>query len=237
MDDTNTGAEITPEGETGTTTPGSEQTTQSTSGTESTTTPEINEDDKPVPYSRFREVNEKAKQYEVKLKEIEDRLSKMDRNTQPEKVDPQEQQVKTLLNQYGYLSRDEFQVELDKREQRLREDNQVSQELSRLETKYDGKNGLPKFDRLKVVNFALERRLADPEVAYKTMFEKEYLNWHIQQASNKSKGVKTESSDGSGGKPAGATDLDLQKSAMKGDDQAFDTLIKRTNVFNKFFKK
>lgn len=238
MDDQTTGVNQ-PEGETGATTPGSEQTPQTTEGevTASTaeTKPEVSEDDRPVPYSRFKEVNERSKQYEAKLKEVEDRLAAMDKTSTP--VDPQEQQVKTLLNQYGYLSRDEFQAELDKREARLREDTAVQQELARLETKYDGKNGLPKFDRKKVVEFALDRRLADPEVAYKTLFEKEYLNWHIQHANDKSKGVKTESSDGSGAQPAGATNQDLMDEAMKGDDKAFDTMIRRTNVFSSFFKK
>jgi hypothetical protein len=237
VDDANTGVTNPPEGDTGTSTPGSEQTTQTTEAPATEAKPEVSEDDRPVPYSRFKEVNEKSKQYEAKLQEVEARLSEMDKRVAPPQVDAQEQQVKTLLNQYGYLSRDEFQTELDKREQRLREDTQVSQELSRLETKYDGKNGLPKFDRQKVVNFALDRRLADPEVAYKTLYEKEYLNWHIQQATNKSKGVKTESSDGSGGQSVGPANQDLMSEAMKGDDKAFNTLIKRTNAFTSFFKK
>jgi len=234
MTDDNTGVTNSTETETVATTPGSEQTTPTTEATTTEVKPEVSEDDRPVPYSRFKEVNERSKQYEVKLQEVEKRLSEMDKSTP---IDPQEQQVKNLLNQYGYLSRDEFQTELDKREQRLREDAQVSQELARLEQKYDGKNGLPKFDRKKVVEFALDQRLANPEVAYKTMFEKEYLNWHIQQATDKSKGVKTESSDGSGAQSAGPSSKDLMGEAIKGDDQAFDTLIKRTNVFSNFFKK
>jgi len=236
MDDQTTGVTNSTEGETVATTPGSEQTTQTAEVT-TEVKPEVSEDDRPVPYSRFKEVNEKSKQYEAKLQEVEARLSEMDKKVAPATVDPQEQQVKQLLNQYGYLSRDEFQAELDKREQRLREDTQVNQELVRLEQKYDGKNGLPKFDRRKVVEFALDRRLADPEVAYKTLFEKEYLNWHIQQATSKSKGVKVESSDGSGATQAGPANDDLMSEAMKGDDKAFNTLIRRTGVFNSFFKK
>jgi hypothetical protein len=234
VDDATTGVTNTPEIDTGASTPGSDQTTQTTTGA---TTPEVNEDDRPVPYSRFKEVNERSKQYEAKLQELEGKFSAIDKRVSPPQVDAQEQQVKTLLNQYGYLSRDEFQAELDKREQRLREDTQVSQELSRLETRYDGKNGLPKFDRQKVVEFALNRRLADPEVAYKTLYEKEYLNWHIQHAGDKSKGVKTESSDGSGGGTAGPANEDLMNEAMKGDQQSRLTLIKRTSAFSNFFKK
>lgn len=241
MDDQTTGVTNQPEGETGASTPGSEQTPQTTEGDKGVSADapklEVNEEDRPVPYSRFKEVNERSKEYEAKLREVETRLAEMDKRVAPAQVDPQEQQVKTMLNQYGYLSREEFQAELDKREQRLREDTQVQQELARLEQKYDGKNGLPKFDRKKVVEFALDRRLADPEVAYKTLFEKEYLNWHIQRASDKSKGVKTESSDGSGGQSAGPANQDLMSEAMKGDDKAFDTLIRRSNVFSNFFKK
>jgi hypothetical protein len=239
MDETqDTGVTTQAEGETAATTPGSEQTPQISEGAESTTKPEVNEDDHPVPYSRFKEVNDKMKTYETRFKEYEDRLTQMGQTNKP--VTPEDQQaeaVKQTLKNYGFLSKDEFDKALNEREQRLREDAQVQQELSRLETRYDGKNGLPKFDRRKVVEFAIDRRIADPEVAYKTLYEKEYLNWHIQNAANKSQGVKTETSDGSGGKPGGASTKDLYEAATKGDNTAFDTLIKRSNVFQSFFKK
>jgi len=230
-----TGVTIPAETETATTQPGSEQTTQPAAPAESTPAPEVSEDDKPVPYSRFREVNEKAKQFEAKLKEVEERMTKFSQPATPQ--DPQAELVKKTLKEYGFLSKEEFDSALNERETRLREDNQVQQELSRLEDRYNGKDGLPKFDRRKVVEFAINRRIADPEVAYKALYEKEYLNWHIQNASNKSQGIKTESSDGSGGKPAGVSDKDLQEAAMSGDNKAFDTLLRRSSAFQNFFKK
>jgi len=40
-------------------------------------------------------------------------------------------------------------------------------EIKSLELKYDGKNGLPKFNRDEVLNFAVEKGIADLELAYK----------------------------------------------------------------------
>jgi len=41
--------------------------------------------------------------------------------------------------------------------------------LSALEKKYDGKDGMPVFDRKAVIKYGYEHQIYDPEVAYKTM--------------------------------------------------------------------
>lgn len=235
INQTNTGVNTPAEGETATPTPGSDQTTQATVSTPSTTTETKNEENGPIPYSRFREVNEKANQLEAKFKELEERFNKP---ATPEKpANPQLEAARQMIRELGFVPKEELEQELVARERRNKEDLAVQTELAKLEAKYDGKSGLPKFDRRKVVEFAIDRRIADPEVAYKTLFEKEYLNWHIQQATSNSKGVKTESSDGSGAKPAGDSRSDLEAAVAKGDDQAFNTLIKRSSLHQKLFGK
>ena len=59
------------------------------------------------------------------------------------------------------------------------------------------------------------------------MKEQDLINFHVQQAIAKSKGVKTEASDGSGSTQVGVTNDDLKEAAMKGDRTALRTLIKR----------
>lgn len=213
--------------------PSGEQTTQAVTEGESTT-PTDGAEAKTVPYTRFKEVNDKVREYEERISKIEQGYK--DREVPPSNVtppDPQAEAAKTILKQYGFMTADEVEAKI----RQSKEDEAVQHELARLEQKYDGKNGLPKFERNKVVKFAIDRNLADPEVAYKTMFEAEYLNWHISQAMNKTKGVKTENSNGTGGQPAGPTNDDLTEAVKKGDEAAFDTMIKRTTMFQKFFKK
>ena len=52
------------------------------------------------------------------------------------------------------------------------DDDALKQELTRLESTYDGSDGRPKFDKNKVIKFALDRQIGDPEAAYKILNEK-----------------------------------------------------------------
>ncbi len=233
MDDVqDTGVINTPEGETGTDSPISEQTPSDseTTGVEPVVS---GEKDKAIPYERFQEVNEKYRQTEEKLKELETRMSEYSKPSESGPVDPQAAQVKEALKNYGFVSQEDVQAEIN----RLKEDQQLEQTLSQLEKSYSGKDGRPKFDRKQVVQYAIDKQISDPEVAYKALNEKAILNWHIENASKRQTGVKTESSDGSGARPAGASDEDLTQSALAGNQDAFETLIARTNIFQKFFGK
>lgn len=174
-----------------------------------------------VPYSRFKEVNDRLRaeseskaEYERKLKEYEAKL-------QPQ--DPKLDEVKKVLDQLGYVTKDSVEADLRKQ----REDAKLDLELSRLENKLDGKDGLPKFKRQEVIDFAIERGISDPEVAYRTMHFDKIVDWNVKNALGKTGGVKSEKSDGSGSSQAGATDSDLKEAAAQGDRSALHTLIKR----------
>jgi len=64
------------------------------------------------------------------------------------------------------------------------QDKQFEAELKSLEGKYDGKNGLPKFDRTRVLEAmqAEGNRIFDPESMYQKLHEKEYTDNLIKQA-------------------------------------------------------
>lgn len=173
---------------------------------------------KTVPYERFREVNDKYRQMEQRMAEYEAQL----KQTAP--VDQQTEAVKQQLKSLGFLTQDEVEARM----RQEREDARVERELSSLETTYSGKDGRPKFNRSKVLEYALEHGIPNPEVAYKVMHEKELIDWHIKQASTKTSGVKTEASDGSGSTQVGTTDDDLKAAIAKGDKSALHTFLKRS---------
>ena len=88
-----------------------------------------------------------------------------------------------------------------KSEESLKEqgDRQFETELKSLEGKYDGKNGLPKFDRTKVLE-AMQvdgNRIFDPESMYRKLHEKEYTDNLIKQALTQKGGGNNLESTGS----------------------------------------
>lgn len=205
-----------------------ETTTESSTETETTTDQAATEESKAtetegqktVPYERFKEVNERVKtisKLEEKIAELEGKLT-----PKPE-ADPQQEQAKQYLKTLGFVSKDDVERELRQRE----EDHKVEAELSRLEKEWNGTNGRPKFDRKQVIDYCLKNGIGNPEVGFKALKEQDLINWHIEQAIAKSKGIKTEASDGSGSSQVGVTSDDLREAAMKGDRTALRTLIKR----------
>lgn len=178
------------------------------------------ESEKSVPYSRFREVNEKAKRAE----ELERRVQELEQNrNQSGEGNPQKEQIKEalkpILDELGYVSKEALE--------RDKEDEFVKSELTRLEGKYDGKDGRPKFDRNDVVKYAMEKRIGDLEAAYQKKHFQELINWHVKETIAKSKGLRTESSDGSGSSETGVTNDDLKEAIGKGDKGALRTFLKR----------
>lgn len=171
-----------------------------------------------VPYERFKEVNDQVKELRGELKSL-----KSEREQSPTSQ-PQTQQEKAIRDQLkgmGFVSADEVEAKLEQREQDLA----LQREVSQLESKYDGKDGRPKFDKDKVLNFALEKQIGDLDAAYNELHRQKLIDWHVKQAVSKSGGVKSESSDGSG-KSQGSDDP--REGIKKGDRDSLKAYIQRT---------
>lgn len=108
--------------------------------------------------------------------------------------------VQPLFEQY------EQQKEEKAREQQTQA--QFKKELDDLEKKYDGKNGLPKFDRNKVLLAMKDpnNRIYDPEAKHLEMNREAYNDYLIKQAlKGKSGGLKTETTTGDHSQPESKT--------------------------------
>ncbi|MCK5296591.1 MAG: hypothetical protein KAJ75_06850 [Alphaproteobacteria bacterium] len=212
--------------ETATTPSGGDETSETSDDTEET--------DQKVPYSRFKEVNE-AKTKAVKEAEVlREKLEKLEGGktgaVNPNLTPQQQQQVlavKEQLKDLGFVTKEDQSAELD----RTKEDLQLGREIDNLSAKYDGKDGRPKFDRDKVLDYALENKVGDLDAAYRLMNEKKLTDWHIKQATGKTKGIKSETSTGTGKTTAGTTDADLKEAAKGGDKDALHTFLKRRAAF------
>jgi hypothetical protein len=187
------------------------------------------QEEKYVPYERFKEINDRLSQSEERYQQSLARLEALETNVkQPETVDPQQESLKQQLKALGFVTKEEQLAEI----KRHKEDMEVQGEMARLEKTYDGSDGRPKFDRKAIVKFAIEKGIGDLDIAYKVSNESSLIDWHIKQASSKSKGVKTEASDGSGSAMAGTSITELKEAAKKGDRSCLITLIKRIALGN-----
>lgn len=226
--DVNTQTDTTTGGDSSSTqkTPAVNDTTQDTSGTQTV-------GDKTVPYDRFKEVNDNFRRTQDELKAIrqgqesmQQQFVKSNQPQQPAEVQQAREQLKGLLKdiapELGFINKQE----LEQREQI----NEVARTESSLGEKYNGKNGLPKYDAQKVREYALANGYTNAkhlEVAYKQMHEAEIMNARIQAALTQNKGVRSELSNGTGSANAGVSDADLMKAAQSGDQSAIQTLIAR----------
>lgn len=178
-----------------------------TAATEEAKTDEVPE------VNRWAERARKAEKELAALKATETRVP----------ADPNQEQIKAQLKALGFTTREEMDRELAQREQ----DARIDRELTQLESKFSGSDGRPKFDRNKVLDYAIQNGIANPEIAYKAMHEKEIMDWAVKQAVTKTQGVKTEGSDGSGSTQVGTTNEDLKASIAAGDQSALRTYLKR----------
>ena len=179
---------------------------------------------KTVPYERFAEVNNSKNELKKEIDALKAQFGEIQAAKTPiAPPNPQEETIKKQLDAYlkdlGYVNKQE----LEQKEA----DQQLQNNIKSLSEKYNGKDGRPKFDKSKAIEFAQQHLIGDLEIAYKQMHEAELLDFAIKQAMGKTKAVKTETSDGSGSADFGTSSSDLMNAAARGDKDAMAALIKR----------
>lgn len=132
------------------------------------------ESQKAVPYDRFKEVNDKARDLEQKMAQIEAERLEQEKlaNLSPEQQVQEEQTKKAreALKKLGVIT----QEDLQQIQQQEAAKNMFISEMNRLESEHKGEDGMPKFVPEKVAEFMDNQRakgndISDPETAYKLM--------------------------------------------------------------------
>lgn len=85
--------------------------------------------------------------------------------------------IKQLKEMTGMVTKDELQA--------VKDNLVVERTYASLEEKYDGSNGLPKFSREEVEDHMRRTGIYNPEKAYKDMYEEEFFDYRMKQASKK----------------------------------------------------
>ena len=140
-------------------------------------------EDKPGKKSAEARINEllsKNKELENKLITIEEKLAPppppapKDSN---QELTPDVKKAVETLKKIGFVTREEQ----DKKLQQIQDRAFLDAEHVKLENKYDGSDGKPKYVKKDVEKYMQERGIFDSEAAYKLMFEKELLDFEMKR--------------------------------------------------------
>ena len=107
-------------------------------------------------------------------------------SSSPDLADPE---TVEYLRKLGFVHKEEQIQE--------REDNLLENNLQRLAETYDGKDGKPRFDRERVLEFCIQNGVSNPEYGYKLMNYDALKEFELRQA--KSAPIAPPSSGGEGG--------------------------------------
>lgn len=151
-------------------------------------------------YPEYTKSQQRLKEYENKLREIEEAKSRA-----PELNEDSIRQAREAAKKIGIVTEDAFTDFMGKHFRNFfiqeRAAEKLVEECQDLEGKYNGNDGLPKFKTEKVLEWMKENGSRNPEQAYKMMNEKEIDDWKARKlAESKRQGLVTETSGEAGGK-------------------------------------
>lgn len=103
--------------------------------------------------------------------------------------DPTLQRAKKRLKDAGFITKDDFQ--------QLQDSLVLQREYDKLQAKYDGSDGRPKFDPVEVEDYMKRSGNYNPEDAYTALYHEELVNAAKREAVKSSQGTYSESPDAS----------------------------------------
>lgn len=182
-------------------------------------------DQKAIPYDRFKqkveEVNKLKSEFEA-MKAKAEVLEKLEQALKPqEPQDPVRQRAEQQLKEMGYVKAEDVQGMVSQAVQQARVEDSFMQQVAALEKKYDGSNGLPKFDPEQLAEwmdnnpYIKDRRgLPDLEETYKLVHKDAYIDAMVKQKKGTAYSEKP-------GKPMAAREdtsaADLEEAKKTGD--------------------
>lgn len=121
-----------------------------------------------VPYNRFKDKVDEVNRYKAELESLRSQQAQMSMTPEQREQAETENKARDALSKLGFVTREEVQRQADNE----RAKNMFISECNRLEGKYDGKDGNPKFNPMEIAQYMDELRakgqvISDPETAYK----------------------------------------------------------------------
>lgn len=136
------------------------------------------------------------------LKDYEEQLEAFKKEKEEKKSatpDEMAEARKLLKEQFGVLTRDDFETEFRSRYEVEKAAEKLNGQLDKLAKDIDGVDGRPPFKPEDVLRYMADNNLKDPNLAYKIKFEKELDGWKEKQIQSvKKPGLITEKTAGAG---------------------------------------
>jgi len=194
-----------PEGtEDGTTTPEEGVDDQSAGGTQNPQDKTIEIDGKKYTVDEAKELISKGEDYTQKTQTLSEQRKAFEKEKQEsEKAKMTEEERiqfeadQKHLDKLGVITKEK----LEQQRKQDREDAALEKEIDKTETKYDGKDGRPKFNRKEVLKFAQENGIFNVDIAYKAKHFGALQDWAIKQAGKTKKGISPSKGASSGATP------------------------------------
>ena len=115
-----------------------------------------------MPYSRFKELNDKNKALEKQIEELKSKPTKT--------LEWEDQEVyDEMKNKFWFVDRQEASINALEMEQKkvLEEQSKlIEKQISTMEKEFDGSDGLPKFEKKDIIERGIENNIYDPKSAY-----------------------------------------------------------------------
>lgn len=184
---------------------GTEEPQETASESQGETSEELSEEDRrhlsDRTQGRIRQlIKERNKERDAR-KRTEQRLERLERqsgvparggrgeSTSTQGRDSTLERAKKRLKEAGFITEEDFQ--------RLQDSLVLQREYDRLQSKYDGSDGQPKFDPVEVEDYMKRSGNYNPEDAYKALYHEELISAAKREALKNSKGTYSESPDAS----------------------------------------
>jgi hypothetical protein len=150
-----------------------------------------------VPYDRFHSKIEEVNTLRARTEALQAQLEALQSNPEVQGLlskqqnplyqeNPDLEVADSTLAKMGYVKSETVgqlvSQEVIKVLQAERQRESLTQKVESLEKRYDGKNGLPKFDLKSVVEYGLKTEIYDPEKAYESMHLDAIINQRAKQA-------------------------------------------------------
>lgn len=118
------------------------------------------------------------------LRELREQKARWEQQQTQQAAIPEDEAIKQAreaAQKVGLITKDDFNNVLGQsfRQYYMQERaaEKLLDEATSLEGKYDGSNGLPKFDKEEILNYMFETGIKSPERAYKDKYETQYDQW------------------------------------------------------------
>jgi len=194
------------------------------------------EEEKTVPYDRFKEVNDRLKEAERAQRTLEAlrKNPELARDVLPlqeqEPVDPQVKAADEQLKKMGYMKSSEAEQIIQQTVDQRLAAKEFADNVMALEKKYDGSDGKPKFVVDDVLGYMDKFGMTDPEVAYEVKFKDQLADIRARERIGT---PKTETpGQSSAGEPKNNLDA-LKEEARKTGD--WTKVIEANPTFQKMF--